>query len=91
MFTAGIPPLIKLLDNGDPHVEQYACGSLRNLSYGFRNDQNKIEIKKHEGVPAVVRLIRSTKDIETKERATGINIFNLDFLVISNVFFLLLP
>ena len=82
MFIGGIPPLIKLLDHGNPTVEQNACGALRNLSYG--NDKNKIEMKNHEGVPAVVRLIRSTKVIDTKEQATGnLNLrFTVFFLVI---------
>ena len=70
-FSGGIPALIKLLDNGSPQVEQNACGALRNLCYGSRNDANKIEAKNHEGVPAVIRLIRSTKNIDTKEQATG--------------------
>ena len=63
--------MIKLLDHPNPQVEQNACGALRNLSYGQRNDKNKIEMKNHEGVPAVVRLIRSTEDMDTKEQATG--------------------
>lgn len=70
-IAGGIPSLIKLLDHSSPQVEQNACGALRNLCYGGRNDRNKIEVKNHEGVPAVVRLIRSTKDINTKEQATG--------------------
>ncbi|CAK8672686.1 catenin delta-1-like isoform X2 [Clavelina lepadiformis] len=67
----GIPPLVKLLDHESPKVELNACGALRNLCYGSKNDKNKIEVKNCEGVPAVVRLIRSAKNSQIKELATG--------------------
>jgi len=70
-LLGGIPLLVRLLDHPEPNVQLNACGSLRNLSFGSKNDANKIAIKECEGVPAVVRLVRSTDNQLIKEQATG--------------------
>lgn len=67
----GIPPLVRLLDHPELEVQLNACGALRNLSFGSNNDGNKIEIKKCEGVPAVVRLVRAADSLAIREQATG--------------------
>jgi len=67
----GIPPLVRLLDHPNPEVQFNACGALRNLCFGPKNDQNKIEIKHCEGVPVIVRLVRAAKTTGIKEQATG--------------------
>lgn len=72
MCLGGIPPLVRLLDHPKPKVELNACGALRNLCYGPQNSENKIAVKRCEGVPALVRLVRETRDPEIKEQATGI-------------------
>lgn len=40
----GIPPLIELLHQDIPEIQKNACGALRNLSYGRKNDENKVSI-----------------------------------------------
>lgn len=67
----GIPPLIRLLDHSNPKVQLRACGALRNLSYGPKNNDNKLAIKSFEGVPALVKVVKESRDPEVKEQATG--------------------
>ena len=52
-------------------VHRSACGALRNLVYGKANDDNKIAFKNCGGIPALVRLLRKTSDVEVKELVTG--------------------
>jgi len=67
----GIPLLVRLLDHPGPVVQLNSCAALRNLSFGPNNTENKLAIKQCEGVPAIVRLVRSTDDLTTREQATG--------------------
>lgn len=60
-------------------VHRSACGALRNLVYGKANDDNKIALKNCGGIPALVRLLRKTTDLEIRELVTGLN-FSVFFL-----------
>ncbi|XP_042193298.1 ARVCF delta catenin family member b isoform X3 [Callorhinchus milii] len=66
----GIPILVGLLDHPKPDVHRRACGALRNISYGKDHD-NKVAIKNCDGIPALVRLLRKTNDMEVRELITG--------------------
>ncbi|KAM8886733.1 ARVCF delta catenin family member b isoform 4-T7 [Spinachia spinachia] len=66
----GIPILVGLLDHPKSEVHRKACGALRNISYGKDND-NKVAIKVCDGIPALVRLLRKTNDMEVRELITG--------------------
>lgn len=68
----GIPVLVGLLDHPKSEVHRKACGALRNISYGKDND-NKVAIRNCDGIPALVRLLRKTNDMEVRELITGKN------------------
>lgn len=55
-------------------VHRSACGALRNLVYGKANDDNKIALKNCGGIPALVRLLRKTTDLEIRELVTGLHL-----------------
>ncbi|XP_052411763.1 ARVCF delta catenin family member b isoform X20 [Carassius gibelio] len=66
----GIPVLVGLLDHPKAEVHRKACGALRNISYGKDHD-NKVAIKSCDGIPALIRLLRKTSDMEVRELITG--------------------
>ncbi|XP_060641836.1 splicing regulator ARVCF isoform X4 [Anolis sagrei] len=66
----GIPILVSLLDHPKPEVHRKACGALRNISYG-KDNENKVAIKNCDGIPALIRLLRKTNDMEVRELITG--------------------
>ncbi|XP_037833350.1 catenin delta-1-like isoform X2 [Kryptolebias marmoratus] len=66
----GIPALVSLLDHPSKEVHHSACGALKNISYG-RDADNKIAIKNCDGVPALVRLLRKTRDQDLTDTITG--------------------
>uniref|UniRef100_A0A8C7HHZ5 Catenin (cadherin-associated protein), delta 2b n=1 Tax=Oncorhynchus kisutch TaxID=8019 RepID=A0A8C7HHZ5_ONCKI len=68
----GIQLLVDLLDHRMADVHRSACGALRNLVYGKANDDNKIALKNCGGIPALVRLLRKTTDVEIRELLTGV-------------------
>ncbi|XP_036374923.1 catenin delta-2-like isoform X1 [Megalops cyprinoides] len=68
----GIQLLVDLLDHRMAEVHRSACGALRNLVYGKANDDNKIALKNCGGIPALVRLLRKTSDVEIRELLTGV-------------------
>ncbi|XP_068604433.1 catenin delta-2-like isoform X4 [Brachionichthys hirsutus] len=68
----GIQLLVDLLDHRMTDVHRSACGALRNLVYGKVNDENKIALKGCGGIPALVRLLRKTTDVEIRELLTGV-------------------
>uniref|UniRef100_A0A8C0J9N4 Catenin delta 2 n=1 Tax=Chelonoidis abingdonii TaxID=106734 RepID=A0A8C0J9N4_CHEAB len=68
----GIQLLVDLLDHRMTEVHRSACGALRNLVYGKANDDNKIALKTCGGIPALVRLLRKTTDLEIRELVTGV-------------------
>lgn len=59
------------MDHRMTDVHRSACGALRNLVYGKANDDNKIALKNCGGIPALVRLLRKTTDVEIRELLTG--------------------
>ncbi|KAM9552826.1 catenin delta-2-like [Salvelinus alpinus] len=67
----GIQLLVDLLDHRMSEVHRSACGALRNLVYGKANDDNKITLKNFGGIPALVRLLRKTGDVEIRELVTA--------------------
>uniref|UniRef100_A0A672RNK3 Armadillo repeat protein deleted in velo-cardio-facial syndrome homolog n=1 Tax=Sinocyclocheilus grahami TaxID=75366 RepID=A0A672RNK3_SINGR len=66
----GIPVLVGLLDHPKAEVHRKSCGALRNISYGKDHD-NKVAIKSCDGIPALIRLLRKTNDMEVRELITG--------------------
>uniref|UniRef100_A0A4W4E905 Catenin (cadherin-associated protein), delta 1 n=1 Tax=Electrophorus electricus TaxID=8005 RepID=A0A4W4E905_ELEEL len=66
----GIPALVSMLDNPKKEVHHAACGALKNISYG-RDPDNKIAIKNCDGIPALVRLLRKTRDQDLTDTITG--------------------
>ncbi|XP_061764733.1 catenin delta-1 isoform X5 [Nerophis ophidion] len=66
----GIPALVSMLDNPNKEVHYAACGALKNISYGKDKD-NKIAIKNCDGVPALIRLLRKTRDQDLTDIITG--------------------
>uniref|UniRef100_A0A671KF37 Armadillo repeat protein deleted in velo-cardio-facial syndrome homolog n=1 Tax=Sinocyclocheilus anshuiensis TaxID=1608454 RepID=A0A671KF37_9TELE len=66
----GIPMLVGLLDHPKAEVHRKSCGALRNISYGKDHD-NKVAIKSCDGIPAHIRLLRKTNDMEVRELITG--------------------
>ncbi|XP_069022116.1 catenin delta-1 isoform X2 [Embiotoca jacksoni] len=66
----GIPALVSMLDNPGREVHYAACGALKNISYG-KDPDNKIAIKNCDGVPALVRLLRKTRDQDLTDIITG--------------------
>lgn len=67
----GIPVLVGLLDHPKAEVHRKACGALRNISFG-RDNFNKVAIKNSDGIPALLRLLRRTDDVEVRELVTGL-------------------
>ncbi|CAK6980527.1 catenin delta-1 isoform X3 [Scomber scombrus] len=66
----GIPALVSMLDIPNREVHFAACGALKNISYG-KDPDNKIAIKNCDGVPALVRLLRKTRDQDLTDTITG--------------------
>ncbi|XP_068177475.1 catenin delta-1 isoform X2 [Antennarius striatus] len=66
----GIPALVCMLDNPNKEVHYAACGALKNISYG-KDADNKIAIKNCDGVPALVRLLRKTRNQDLTDTITG--------------------
>ncbi|XP_069386602.1 catenin delta-1 isoform X2 [Paralichthys olivaceus] len=66
----GIPALVTMLDNPNKEVHYAACGALKNISYG-KDADNKIAIKNCDGVPALTRLLRKTRDQDLTDTITG--------------------
>ncbi|XP_034042875.1 plakophilin-4-like isoform X2 [Thalassophryne amazonica] len=68
----GIKHLVDLLDHKVLEVQRNACGALRNLVYGKAMDDNKIAVRNAGGIPALLRLLRKTVDVEVRELVTGV-------------------
>ncbi|XP_043087634.1 armadillo repeat protein deleted in velo-cardio-facial syndrome homolog isoform X2 [Puntigrus tetrazona] len=66
----GIPVLVGLLDHPKAEVHRKACGALRNISFG-RDNFNKVAIRNADGIPALLRLLRRSDDVEVRELVTG--------------------
>ncbi|XP_016401325.1 armadillo repeat protein deleted in velo-cardio-facial syndrome-like, partial [Sinocyclocheilus rhinocerous] len=66
----GIPVLVGLLDHPKAEVHRKACGALRNISFG-RDNFSKVAIKNSDGIPALLRLLRRSDDMEVRELVTG--------------------
>lgn len=65
----GIPKLLQLLDIQHEDIQRAACGALRNLV--FEDNDNKLEVSEQKGIPLLLRLLRHTRDVETKKQITG--------------------
>ncbi|XP_030624002.1 armadillo repeat protein deleted in velo-cardio-facial syndrome [Chanos chanos] len=66
----GIPVLVGLLDHPKNEVHRKACGALRNISFG-KDHLNKVAINNCDGIPALLRLLRKSSDMEVRELVTG--------------------
>lgn len=66
----GIPALVAMLDNPNREVHYAACGALKNISFG-KDADNKIAIKNCDGVPALIRLLRKTREQDLTDTITG--------------------
>ncbi|XP_074395188.1 plakophilin-2 isoform X1 [Zonotrichia albicollis] len=66
----GIPKLLQLLEVQNEDIQRAACGALRNLV--FEDNDNKLEVSEQRGIPLLLRLLRHTRDIETKKQITGL-------------------
>ena len=55
---------MELLGNPTREIHRSACGALRNISFGKNNEENKVAIKNAGGIPALIRLLRSSEDPE---------------------------
>ncbi|KAL9853157.1 LOW QUALITY PROTEIN: plakophilin-2 [Geothlypis trichas] len=66
----GIPKLLQLLEVQNEDIQRAACGALRNLV--FEDNDNKLEVSEQKGIPVLLRLLRHTRDIETKKQITGL-------------------
>ncbi|CAH2278418.1 plakophilin-2 isoform X1 [Pelobates cultripes] len=66
----GIPRLLRLLNNDNEEVQRASCAALRNLV--FEDNDNKLEVCEQNGMPAILRLLKETRDLETKRQITGL-------------------
>lgn len=66
----GIPKLLKLLDSDSGEVQQAAAAALRNVIY--ENNDNKMEVKEHDGVDTILRLLKTNRDVEARRQLTGL-------------------
>ncbi len=66
---AGIPALIQLLNSDNQQVQQTAAAALRNSV--FKDNDNKREVDRCEGIEAIMALFRNTNVIETQKQLTG--------------------
>ncbi|KAF2979827.1 hypothetical protein EK904_012851 [Melospiza melodia maxima] len=66
----GIPKLLQLLEVQNEDIQRAACGALRNLV--FEDNDNKLEVSEQRGIPLLLRLLRHTRDTETKKQITGL-------------------
>ncbi len=66
---AGIPALILLLKSDNQQVQQTAAAALRNSV--FKDNDNKLEVDRCEGIEAIMALFRNTNVIETQKQLTG--------------------
>nr|XP_033808585.1 plakophilin-2 isoform X2 [Geotrypetes seraphini] len=66
----GIAKLVQLLSNENEEVQRTACAALRNLV--FEDNNNKSEVCKQHGIPVLVKLLKQTRDVDTKKQITGL-------------------
>ncbi|XP_019371000.1 PREDICTED: plakophilin-2 isoform X2 [Gavialis gangeticus] len=66
----GIPKLLQILNVQNEDIQRAACGALRNLVY--EDNDNKLEVSDRNGIPVLLRLLRQTRDVETKKQITGL-------------------
>ncbi|XP_077978169.1 catenin delta-2-like [Glandiceps talaboti] len=67
----GVPAAVDLLGHPIPDIHHSAANILWNIAYRQPNDDNNLAIKNASGIPALVRLLRTTSDEDTKEITTG--------------------
>ncbi|KAJ1164740.1 hypothetical protein NDU88_005174 [Pleurodeles waltl] len=66
----GIPKLLQLLNSENEDIRRAACSALRNLV--FEDNDNKLEVCELKGIPLLLRLLKQTRDLETKKQITGL-------------------
>ncbi|CAI5635961.1 unnamed protein product [Oreochromis niloticus] len=66
----GIEKLLYLLNNDSEEVQRATAGALRNAVY--ENDENKLKVKKNEGLSFIPTVLNSSRDKETRRQLTGL-------------------
>ncbi|XP_061921701.1 plakophilin-2 isoform X1 [Entelurus aequoreus] len=69
-FLRGIKKLLRLLHSDEEEVQGAAAGALRNVVY--QSNENKMEVKDNAGVAAVLRVLKSSRDTETRRQLAGL-------------------
>lgn len=68
-YLRGIGKLLQLLDSDNEEVQRIAAGALRNVVY--ESSENKMEVKENDGLAAILRALKSSRDVETRRELTG--------------------
>ncbi|XP_034719175.1 plakophilin-2 isoform X1 [Etheostoma cragini] len=69
-YLRGIGKLLHLLCNDNEEVQRVAAGALRNVVY--QSSENKMEVKENEGLATILRALKSSRDVETRQQLTGL-------------------
>ncbi|XP_032361714.1 plakophilin-2 [Etheostoma spectabile] len=69
-YLRGIGKLLHLLCNDSEEVQRVAAGALRNVVY--QSSENKMEVKENEGLATILRALKSSRDVETRQQLTGL-------------------
>ncbi|XP_054608664.1 plakophilin-2 isoform X2 [Dunckerocampus dactyliophorus] len=69
-YLRGIKKLLHLLHSDDEEVQGAAAGALRNVVY--QSSENKMEVKDNAGVATALRVLKSSRDTETRRQLAGL-------------------
>nr|XP_057934261.1 plakophilin-2 isoform X2 [Doryrhamphus excisus] len=69
-YLRGIRKLLHLLHNDDEEVQSGAAAALRNVVY--QSSENKMEVKDNAGVATALRVLKSSRDTETRRHLAGL-------------------
>ncbi|XP_068442920.1 plakophilin-2 [Clinocottus analis] len=69
-YLRGIGKLLQLLGIDHEGVQCAAAGALRNVVY--QSSENKMEVKENDGLGTVLRVLKSSRNLETRRELTGL-------------------
>ncbi|KAM7367092.1 hypothetical protein PAMP_015016 [Pampus punctatissimus] len=69
-YLHGVRKLLQLLDSDNEEVQRAAAGALRNVVY--QSSENKMEVKENNGLATILRVVKSSPDVETRRQLTGL-------------------
>ncbi|TNN75487.1 Plakophilin-2 [Liparis tanakae] len=69
-YLRGIRKLLPLLSSDNEEVQCAAAGALRNVVY--QSSENKMEVKENSGLATVSRVLKSSRNLETRRELTGL-------------------